>query len=106
MVTQYKDRITVLTGGGRDPRGNPLPMVEEGPFPANVDPVRSDESVSRGQPPLTLYYHLIVPPHVGEIMNPNSKVKWLGRQLEVQGDVEPWTLQGRIHHYECSLKVG
>jgi len=105
-VTIYKDRIYVITGGGRDPKGNPLPTVEEGPFPANVDPVRSDESVGSGNPPLTLYYHLTIPPRVGQIMSPTSRVKWLDRELEVQGDVEPWTLQGRVHHYECSIKIG
>lgn len=106
MSTVYKDKITIITGGGRDDRGNPLPVQESGPYRARVDPVRSDESVRAGQPPLTLYYHLTIPPGPGALLTPTGRVKWMGRDMSVQGDVEPWTVNGRVHHYECTLKVG
>lgn len=46
-----RDKITTITGGGTDNRGNPLPSVESGPYPAQVDPIRSDESVRYGSTP-------------------------------------------------------
>lgn len=102
----FRDKVFIVTGGGRDEWNNVLPVVEEGPFLANVDPVSSTEAVQNGQPPLTLFYQLTIGRKAGSLLTPTSRVKWLGRDMTVQGDVEPWTVNGRIHHYEASLRAG
>ncbi|WP_336705778.1 hypothetical protein [Micrococcus terreus] len=101
-----RDKITTITSGGTDNRGNPLPSVESGPYPAQVDPIRSDESVRYGSTPVVLYYRLIIGPTHGAKLTTKSQVKWRGRTLAVQGDVEPWMVNGRLHHYEATLKAG
>lgn len=102
----YKDRIIIVTSGGRDPKGNPLPPVESGPFPAQVNPLNSSESVKHGTAPLTLFYRLLIGPTAAATLTPVSQVKWRNRTLSVQGDVEPWMVNGRLHHYEATLRVG
>ena len=100
----WPDRIMVFVGGGRDPKGNPLPETEEGPFPAQVTPLRSSESISRGQPPMSRYYRLHVGRAGGDLIKPaDGKVKWAGKTLHVHGDVEPWMVGGRLDHYEATL---
>lgn len=96
----------ILTEGGRDPKGNPLPAVEEGPFPAQVNPLRSSESVKYGTAPLTLFYRLLIGPTAGGKLTPSGAIKWQNRTLSVQGDVEPWMVNGRLHHYEVTLQSG
>lgn len=98
------DRVVLLVGGGTDPKGNPLPVTEEGPYPADVRPLRSSESVARGVPPLTTYYRLMMGRYGGDLLEPNSKVRWRGRNYSVQGDVEPHLVNGRLHHYEATIK--
>ncbi|WP_026533905.1 hypothetical protein [Arthrobacter sp. H14] len=102
----YKDKVIVVTGGGRDAKGNPLPTVDSGPFPAQVNPVSSSESVKYGAPPLTAYYRMMMGSYGGDLLTPTGQVKWRGRSLSVQGDVEPWIVNGRLHHYEATLRVG
>ena len=92
----YHDKIMIVMDDGQ----------ELGPFPAQVNPIRSSESVKMGQPPLTSYYRLLIGSYGGDRLNPSSVVKWRGRSLAVQGDVEPWIVTGRLHHYEATLKVG
>lgn len=102
----FHDRIVIVTGGGRDAQGNPLPTKDEGPFPAQVNPLRSSESVKVGSAPLTLYYRLIIGSYGGTLLKPTSRVKWEGRDMTVQGDVEPWKVNGRLNHYEATLRIG
>jgi hypothetical protein len=102
----YPDKVTIVTGGGRDAKGNPLPTTDSGPFPAHVNPVSSSESVKQGQPPLTAYYRLLIGSYGGDLLAPTGQVKWRGRSLSVQGDVEPWIVSGRLDHYEATLKMG
>ncbi len=98
------DRVTIRTGGGRDRFGDPLPYVDSGPFPAVVSPIRSSEAVQRGTPPLTAFYRLIIGSTGGNTLTSTGRVKWRGREFAIQGDVEPWVVNGRIHHYEATMK--
>lgn len=102
----YHDKVIVVTGGGKDAFGNPIPTVDNGPFRAKVNPLRSSESVSNGTAPLSLYYRLIIGPTPGSLLTPTGKIKWRNRTLSVQGDVEPWMVNGRLHHYEATLRAG
>ena len=102
----YRDKILILTGGGKDAKGNPLPVIEEGPYRAQVNPIRSDESVQYGAAPLTAYYRLVIGSTAGAKLTPTGQVKWRNRKLSIQGDVEPWIVNGRLHHYEATLRVG
>lgn len=80
--------------------------METAPFPAQVNPIRSDESVQAGAAPLTAYYRLLMGSG-GEKLTPyRADHKWRGRTLSIQGDVEPWVVNGRLHHYETTLRVG
>lgn len=101
-----RDRVFILTGGGKDRWGNLLPIVEEGPFPAAVDPVRSEETQIPGANLVTGYYRLLIGPDAGSLLTYTAQVKWLGRTMSVQGDVEPHTVNGRVHHYEALLRMG
>lgn len=102
----YKDKIIIVITGGRDAKGNPLPDREEGPFRAQVNPLRSSESVKYGTAPLTLFYRLLIGPTAGGKLTPTGAIKWQNRTLSVQGDVEPWMVNGRLHHYEATLRSG
>ena len=49
------DRVMVITGGYRDAGGNVLPIVKNGPFPADMRPLRSSETI-KGGALMTAYY--------------------------------------------------
>lgn len=100
---RLRDRVTLAIGGGRDTRGNPIPYVDHGPYRAEVQPLNSAESVAAGVPPLSTYYRLVLEP-AGQILTSTSRVKWRGRTFAVDGDVEPHTVRGRLHHLEVTLR--
>jgi hypothetical protein len=102
----YHDKVIVVIPGGRDAKGNPLPNVEAGPYRAQVNPLRSSESVKYGTAPITLFYRLLIGPSAGAKLTPTGQVKWRNRTMSVQGDVEPWMVNGRLHHYEATLRAG
>lgn len=100
----FHDKVTVMTPGGRDPKGYPLPDVILGTFPAQVNPIRSTESIERGVPPLMAYYRLVIGKTAGKQMSLESKVIWHGRKFSIEGDMEQWRVNNRLHHYEATLK--
>lgn len=100
----FHDRVMIEVGGGRDDRGNPLPSTTVGPFPAQVNPIRSSESIENGFNPMTSFYRLVIGKTAGKQLTYTSKVTWHGRVFEVQGDVEPWRINNRLHHFEATLK--
>lgn len=101
----FHDRVHIIVSGGRDPKGNPLPDIAKGPYPAQVNPIRSSESVERGALPLTSFYRLVIGKTAGKLLTYTSKVTWNGRTFMVQGDVEPWKVNNRLHHFEATLKL-
>ena len=101
-----RDRVYIVSGGGRDEWGEYIPPTEEGPYPAVVEPVRSEETQIPGANLVTGYYRLTIGPDPGSRLTYTGQVKWLGRTMSVQGDVEPHTVNGRVHHYEALLRMG
>lgn len=100
----WPDRIYVTVGGGTNSDGDPIPKHDEGPFPAQVTPLRSSESVAFGAVPLTAYYRVHVGKEAGDLLTSTAAIKWGGRAYAVQGDVEPWHVNGRLHHYEATVQ--
>ena len=102
----FHDRVMTQTGGGRNADGDSVPLRDVGPFPANVTPIRSTETVTRAGVLVVALYRLHIGHNGGSVLTSTGTVKWRGMKFTVQGDVEPWIVNGRLHHYEATLKKG
>lgn len=100
----FHDRVMLSVGGGHDSNGDPIPVHDIGPFPADVLPVRSSESVSHAGVLVVAYYRLHIGANGGDQLTSRGIVKWRGDKFTVQGDVEPWIVRGRLHHYEATIQ--
>ncbi|MDN5805176.1 MAG: hypothetical protein L0H26_11425, partial [Microlunatus sp.] len=106
VIGALRDRVLVTVPAVRDRNGTIItPEHDEGPFPASIQPVRSDEAVAYGQPPLTAYYRLVMGSAGGPLLRTTGAVKWMGRKFVIQGDAERWSAGGAVHHYAATLKA-
>lgn len=70
-------------------------------YPANVQPLKTTETTG-GALILATYYRLFCGPEVA--ISASSGLSWRGRNFNVQGDVEQWHRNGRLHHQEATLQ--
>lgn len=104
---KFIDKVTVVSGGGRDHRGNPIPETEHGPYPATMSPVRSDSSLANRADVVSSYYRLLIHKNAAGTIKSNGAIKWRGRRWAIQGDVEEQIIPGgRVHHLAATVKVG
>lgn len=101
----YGDDVFVITGGGRNSDGDPIPLATKGPFDGTVNPLRSSESVKVGQNPVVAFYRAYLSLTGGALLTSKGQITHHGRKYTVQGDVEPWRVRGRLHHYEATVKL-
>lgn len=95
------DRVGVITREvtGYDDYGNPITEDVETLFPAEVRPLDSSETVA-GRSQVQSWYRMFLPPAALDVITSASALAWRGRTYEVDGDVEPHSLRGRVHHVE------
>ena len=101
------DRVTVTTKGaltGEDPYGGGVyaPDVTSEPIPAEIEPVNSDETMSSTSDAVVTTYRLTI--RGGVQLDTTSTITWRGLQYVVQGDVQPFVVNGRVHHQEALIR--
>lgn len=97
-----KDKVTVLRRVmvGRDERGNAIYEDVEVPYRAEVRPLTSQENPASGGVTVTTRHRVFLGRSAQSIA-PTDALTWRGVKYEVQGDIEPHTIGGRLHHYEA-----
>lgn len=101
----FRDRITTTIREflGYNEWGEPVYTdVTSGPIPAEVRPLGSAETVDAGANVVTTRYRVFVGPDT--VLDATSAVTWRGGSYEVEGDLEPHVLGGRVHHHELIVK--
>lgn len=95
------DRVGVIerTETGYDQLGNPIYEDVETLFPAEVRPLDSSETVNAASQVQTRYRVFLLPAALG-LLTSGGAITWRGKSYEIEGDVEPHTLRGRVHHVE------
>jgi hypothetical protein len=93
-----RDRITVVRRVviGRDRYGNDVLQDPEHTYAAEIRPRGSQEPI---EGPFTTRYRVFLPASADDV-TPADAVRWRGATLKLQGDVEPHTFGGRLHHFE------
>ena len=100
----FHDRIETIERvetGEYDDYGNPIVEERRVKYRAEVQPLSTTETVAVGQQVETRY-RLFLPPNT--TLNATGAVWWEGKSYEVQGDIEPHKLVGRVHHYEATIQ--
>ena len=96
----FNDKITVVTGGGRDKWGNPLPATRTD-VPATVNPLRSSEAIQATGQAVTAHWRVFAGMKLAEL-NPTT-IEWRGGKYTVVGVVE----QHRIGPItSCTARTG
>lgn len=98
------DRVTVLrrVKVGEDAMGEPIYEDQLIPYRAEVRPLGSDENVAAGQQVTTRFKVFLS--RRAEDVTPADALTWRGRSYEIQGSVEPHTINGRLHHFEAVVQ--
>lgn len=81
-----------------DDYGNDQYVDVEVAYPAEVRPLGSAETVG-GRQTVESRYRVFLPPTATDVTATDA-LGWRDATLELQGDVEPHTIGGRVHHYE------
>lgn len=98
------DRVTVTRRVkiGEDPFGDPIYEDQEVPYRAEVRPLSSEENVAAGQQ-VTTRFRVFLAPDADDV-TPADALTWRGRAYEIQGSVEPHSINGRLHHFEAVVQ--
>ncbi|MER7164500.1 head-tail adaptor protein [Micromonospora sp. NPDC000207] len=75
-------------------------VAERVAYPAEIRPVSSTEDVVNQQETTTRFR---LTQHPEPDLLSTDRVEWNGSTFEVDGDVEPWTRRGQLHHLEAVL---
>jgi hypothetical protein len=96
-----RDRVTVVerVHVGYDDYGNPVHEDVETEWPAEVFPLSSSETVA-GRSQVESRYRVFLPPGALDVLSSGGAIGYRGKDYEIEGDVEPHTLRGRLHHVE------
>lgn len=101
-----RDVVTVIRRvdtGRRDSRGNRIYEDVPVPYRAEVRPLTSQENPASGGLTVTTRLRVFLAPSATDI-TPSDALTWRGVDYEVEGDVEPHTIGGRLHHFEAVVK--
>lgn len=95
-----RDRVNVdrRVKVGEDAMGEPSYEDQEVPYRAEVWPLSSSENVATGQQ-VTTRFRIVLGPDATDVTAADA-IAWRGRQYEVEGNVEPHLVMGRLHHHE------
>lgn len=98
------DEITVIRRiyVGRDSRGNAI--YEDAPvaYRAEVRPLSSQENLASGGSTVTTRHRVFLDPTADVVAT--EAITWRGVAYQVDGDLEPHALGGRLHHQEAIIK--
>jgi hypothetical protein len=99
------DRVTVVQREltGYDDYGNPVYSDVETVFPAEVRPLESSETVA-GRTQVQTWFRMFLPVAALDSLSSGGAIGWRGKSYEIEGDVEPHSLRGRVHHVELIAK--
>lgn len=97
----HVETIERVDTGRYDGYGNPIFENQRVKYRAEVQPLSTTETVTVGQQVETRY-RLFLPANT--TLNATGAVHWEGKTYEVQGDVEPHKVIGRLHHYEATIR--
>lgn len=97
----FHDRVQVIeqVQDGWDELGNPIWIETEVPYPAEVRPLYSSETVDAASQ-VQSRYRVHMPARAEEAVSSEGAVTWRGKRYEVEGDVEPHMIGRRTHHIE------
>lgn len=97
----FHDRVSVIerVQDGWGDLGNPIWIETEVPYPAEVRPLFSSETVVAGSQ-VQSRYRVYMPGRAEAAVSSQGAVTWRGRRFEVEGDVEPHVVMGRLAHIE------
>lgn len=100
-----RDRVNAVFGGYIGKDGRKVPEYDSDPIPADVQPLRSSEQILVGRTDVTALYRVVMQANsVSAELTPSTAIKWRGKKYTVEGDVEPHSLNGAVHHYEMTVR--
>lgn len=97
----FTDKITVVTGGGRDKWGDPIPAVRVD-LPATVHPLRSSEVIQATGQAVTAHWRIFAGMQLATL-NPTI-IEWRGGKYTVVGVVEQHRIGPITSHTETTVR--
>ncbi|MEE6288621.1 hypothetical protein V2J52_13245 [Georgenia sp. MJ173] len=91
--------IEVIDTGETDAFGRPIIEETEVPYPAEVRALFSSETVAAAQQ-VQSRYRVYMPARAEKALQSDGALWWRGKRFEIEGDVEPHVVMGRLHHVE------
>lgn len=73
-------------------------------FPAEVRPLGSAETVDPTSAQVSSRYRVFLPAAAEGTVGSQGTITWRGKVYDIDGDVEPHTVMGRVHHVEFLVK--
>ena len=95
-----RDRLELVKPGGTDRYGNQLPPTSMGIFPADVQPLSTDEQALYN---VTETRVRVVLPALDQAIESSWTAKHDGHDYNFDGDPEVWKVRGRVHHVEAVM---
>ncbi len=95
-----RDRLELVKPGGSDRYGNQLPPTSMGMFPADVQPLSTDEKAVYN---VTETRVRVVLPALDLTIDSSWTAKHDGKTYSLDGDPEVWKVRGRVHHIEAVM---
>lgn len=87
---------------GTDPLGNPIfGPDEEITFYGELRPLQGSETIA-GRDAVTTRYRMFIPRTI--TITSFDKITINGTEYDVEGEPEPHSIGGRLHHYEVIVK--
>lgn len=97
------DRIEIVKPGGYDPYGNQLPPISLGIFPAEVQPLTTDDKVLYGND-VTITRRRVVLPALDLVIESAWTLKYEAEDWQLSGNAEKHKNHGRTHHIELVMQ--
>lgn len=101
----FHDRVRVLRRVlvGYDAHGNPRYQDQEHPYRAEVRPLSTKDSSDPASSTVITRFRVFLPASASGLVGTDA-LTWRGASYEIEGTVEPHTINGRLHHYEVLVK--
>lgn len=99
MILHDRVSVTERELTGYDAYGNPVYSDVVTEWPAEVRPLGSSETVDAASQVQTRY-RVFLPAAALDVLSSGGAIGYRGKSYEIEGDVEPHALRGRVHHVE------
>ncbi len=94
------DRLELVKPGGTDRYGNPMPPASMGMFPADVQPLSTEELAAYGTTETRVRVFM---PALDVAIESTWTAKHDGKTYSFDGSPEVWKVRGRVHHIEAVM---